>query len=264
MVRARLTSQRMNSTAIILAAGKGTRMKSDLPKVLHEVCGRPMLWYVIDCCRQAGCERLLVVIGHMADMVRSTFSDEAGNIAWIEQKEQLGTGHAVMVCREHLGRLSGPVLVVAGDGPLARPASLKELVRTHTDTGAAATLATSILPDPGRYGRILRGPSGDLTGIAEYLDADQQQRRINEVNVSLYCFDAAILLDILDGLTNNNAKGEYYLTDAIALLCERGARLATAPVPPEDVLSINTVEQLEQVSAIMQRRLTSKTGCRNV
>lgn len=239
-------------------------MKSDLPKVLHEVCGRPMLRYVIDCCRQAGCERLLVVIGHMADLVRSTFAGDADDIVWVEQKEQLGTGHAVMACREDLGQLSGPVLVVAGDGPLIRPADLKELVRAHGSTGAAATLATSILPDPGRYGRILRGPSGDLTGIVEYLDADQQQRRINEVNVSLYCFEAAILLDILDGLTNNNAKGEFYLTDAIALLCERGAKLATAPVPPEDVLSINTVEQMEQVSAIMQRRLTSKAGCNNV
>lgn len=254
----------MSTTAIILAAGKGTRMKSDLPKVLHEVCGRPMLWYVIDCCRQAGCQRLLVVIGHMADLVRSTFGADADDIVWVEQKEQLGTGHAVIACREDLAQLPGPVLVVAGDGPLIRPAALKELLRTHSSTGAAATLATSILGDPGRYGRILRSPSGDLTGIVEYLDADQQQRRINEVNVSLYCFEAAILLDILDGLANNNAKGEYYLTDAIALLCEQGARLATAPVPPEDVLSINTVEQMEQVSAIMRRRLTSKTGCKNV
>ncbi len=254
----------MNSTAIILAAGKGTRMKSDLPKVLHEVCGRPMLGYVIDCCRQAGCQRLLVVIGHMADMVRSTFADDARDIVWVEQKEQLGTGHAVMVCREDLARLSGPVLVVAGDGPLIRPAALKELVRTHSSTGAPATLATSILPDPGRYGRVLCGPSGDLTGIVEYLEADHKQRTIKEVNVSLYCFDAAVLLGVLDGLTDNNAKGEYYLTDAIALLREQGAQLATAPVPPEDVLSINTVEQLEQVSAIMQRRLTAKIGCNNV
>ena len=254
----------MSTTAIILAAGKGTRMKSDLPKVLHEVCSRPMLWYVIDCCRQAGCERLFVVIGHMADLVRTTFADDADDITWVEQKQQLGTGHAVMACRNGLARLSGPVLVVAGDGPLVRPATLKELVATHSGTGAAATLATSILPDPARYGRILRGPSGDLTGIVEYLDADQQQRRISEVNVSLYCFDAAALLGVLDGLTNNNAKGEYYLTDAIALLREQGARLATAPVPPEDVLSINTVEQLGQVSAIMQRRLTANIGCNNV
>jgi UDP-N-acetylglucosamine diphosphorylase/glucosamine-1-phosphate N-acetyltransferase len=242
-------------TAIILAAGKGTRMKSDLPKVLHKVCGRPMLAYVIDVCRAAGCDRLLIVIGHEADTVRRTFAGEQ-DLVWVEQSRQLGTGHAVMVCAEHLRRLSGPVLVVAGDGPLIRPETLRKLLETHAAEDADCTLATSILPDPGRYGRIVRNRRGELEKIVEYLDADEQQRRIKEVNVSLYCFEAQSLCSVLDKLDNKNAKGEYYLTDAVGLLKAAGAKLAAvAAVPPEDVLSINTCEELEQVDRIMAARL---------
>ena len=247
----------MSTTAIILAAGKGTRMKSDLPKVLHEVCGRPMLAWVLDACREAGCDRLLVVVGHRADLVQETF-EGADDIAWVLQQPQLGTGHAVMVCREHLAGLQGPVLVVAGDGPLIRPETLRELLDTHRREGAACTLATSILPDPARYGRIVRDESGDLAGIVEYLDADESQRAIREVNVSLYCFDAAALREVLGELRNDNAKGEYYLTDALELLKARGRKLsAVAAVKPEDVLSINTVDELEAVGRLMAGRLAT-------
>jgi bifunctional UDP-N-acetylglucosamine pyrophosphorylase/glucosamine-1-phosphate N-acetyltransferase len=246
----------MATTAIILAAGKGTRMKSDLAKVLHEVCGRPMLHYVLAACREAGCERLLVVVGHEADRVREAFSDDASDIEWIEQSPQLGTGHAVMVCREALEALSGAVLVLAGDGPLIRPQTLRELLATHAAEGAACTLATSILPDPGRYGRIVRDAGGQLAGIAEYLDASEAERRIREVNVSLYCFDAAALRGVIGRLSNDNAKGEYYITDALGLIRADGGRLAAvAAVPPEDVLSINTVEELRQVDEILAVRL---------
>ena len=153
-------------------------MKSDLPKVLHEVCRRPMVAYVMDACRQAGADRLLVVIGHQADRVRKTFADDSRDVTWVEQTEQLGTGHAVLVCRDHLAELSGPVLVLAGDGPLIRPETLREVVETHTRQGAACTLATCIMPDPGRYGRILRDEAGELAGIVEYLDANEDQRAI--------------------------------------------------------------------------------------
>ena len=246
----------MDVSAIILAAGKGTRMKSDLPKVLHEVCGRPMLAYVIDACRAAGCSRLLVVIGHEADMVRRAFAADCDDIVWVEQVEQLGTGHAVMVCSGHLRRLSGPVLVVGGDGPLIRPVTLKQLLARHEEKGADCTLATSVLPDPGRYGRIIRNGAGALAGIVEFLDADEEQRKIREVNVSLYCFDAKALCWALDRLDNDNAKGEYYLTDTIGHLKAAGAKLgAVAAVPPEDVLSINTPQELDEVGRIMAKRL---------
>ena len=235
----------MSTTAIILAAGKGTRMKSDLPKVLHEVCGRPMLAYVLDAARAAGCDRLVTVVGHKAELVQQTFADDASDVRWVLQSPQLGTGHAVMVCNEHLAELSGAVLVLAGDGPLIRPETLRQLLAAHRRQGAAVTLAT-----------ILRDESGELAGIVEYLDADETRRRIREVNVSLYCFDAAALRDVIGELGNDNAKGEYYLTDTVGLLCERGAKLsAVAAVPPEDVLSINTVDELAQVAETMAARI---------
>ncbi len=248
----------MSTTAIILAAGKGTRMKSDLPKVLHGVCGRPMLAHVMDACRQAGCERLIVVVGYGAGQVTAAFAD-ADDVVWVEQTEQLGTGHAVMVCGEHLADLDGPVLVVAGDGPLVRGETLGELLDAHADAGAACTLATCILDDPKAYGRILRDDAGELVGIIEYLDATDAQRAIGEVNVSLYCYDAARLREVLGRLSNDNAKGEYYLTDTLGLLRDDGHRLAAVPaVPPEDVLSINDRVQLAQVNALMQRRTAER------
>jgi len=246
----------MTTTAIILAAGKGTRMKSDLPKVLHEVCGRPMLAYVLEACRAAGCGRLVVVVGHEAESVRQAFASDASDIEWVVQSPQLGTGHAVMVCRDHLAELSGAVLVLAGDGPLIAPATLRELLETHRRQRAACTLATSILPDPGRYGRIVRDEAGELIGIVEHLDATDAQRQIREVNVSLYCFDAAALREAVGRLTNDNAKGEYYLTDALAILRASGKKVAAVPaVEPEEVLSINTFEELKQVNEIMAARL---------
>jgi len=230
-------------------------MKSDLPKVLHEVSGRPMLAYVLDACRAAGCDRLIVVIGHQADRVRQRFAGLDGDIEWVEQTEQLGTGHAVMVCSRQLAHLEGPVLVLAGDGPLIRPATLRKLLETHQQTKAACTLATSTLDDPGRYGRIVRDDDGNLVGIVEYLDATDQQREIKEVNVSLYCFDAEALRQAVSKLDNANAKGEYYLTDTLAVLRQAGKTLsAVSAVPPEEVLSINTPQQLRQVEQIMAQR----------
>ena len=253
------TDTTMATTAIILAAGKGTRMKSDLPKVLHEVCGRPMLAWVLDAARAAGCDRLLAVVGHQAGRVQETFAADGDDIAWVLQAPQLGTGHAVMVCREHLAAADGPVMVLAGDGPLIRAETLRELLATHAAERAACTLATSILPEPGRYGRILRDEAGELVGIVEYLDANEAQRRVREVNVSIYCFDAAALRDVLGELTHDNAKGEYYLTDALGLLRRRGAKLAAvAAVPAEDVLSINTLEELAHVERILSERMR---GC---
>jgi len=250
----------MATTAIILAAGKGTRMESDLPKVLHPVCGRPMLAYVLDVARQAGSSRLLVVVGYRAELVKQTFADDARDISWVVQSPQRGTGHAVMVCKRELVGLDGPVLVLAGDGPLIRPQTLRQLIDTHQSAGAACTLATSILPDPGGYGRILRDEAGNLVGIVEALDATARQKAIREVNVSVYCFDAAALADVIARLKNDNAKGEYYLTDALGLLASDGRKIAAvAAVPPQDVLSINTLDELQKVSDIMAARMAAES-----
>ncbi len=252
----------MSIAAIILAAGKGTRMNSDLPKVLHKVCGRPMLAYVLDACAEAGCEELIVVVGHQAEAVRHAFQETDRSLTWVEQVPQLGTGHALIVCRRELERLSGAVLVLAGDGPLVRSGTLRALLEAHVRSGAACTLATSILNDPDRYGRIVRDEQGELVGIVEYLDADPTQRQIKEVNVSIYCFDAAALTGALGRLTRDNAKGEYYLTDVPALLRADGRKVqAVAAVPAEEVLSINTVDQLSQVEAILARRQGRGVRC---
>ena len=231
-------------------------MKSDAPKVLHEVCGRPMLAWVLSTCLEAGCDRLLVVVGHKAESVSAEFAEMDWPIEWVRQSPQLGTGHAVMVCRDHLADLSGPVLVIAGDGPLIEAETLRQLIETHQQEQAACTLATSILPDPGAYGRILRDEAGRLVGIVEHIDADQRQRQINEVNVSLYCFEAACLREVIGQIDNDNAKGEYYITDALGLLKSQGKKIAAvAAVPPEDVISINTPEELQTVDRIMAKRL---------
>ncbi|MFP4106336.1 MAG: NTP transferase domain-containing protein [Phycisphaerae bacterium] len=251
----------MSRTAIVLAAGKGTRMKSDLPKVLHEICDRPMVAWVFDACRKAGCDRIIGVIGHKAELVRETFADDSDDIAWVEQTEQLGTGHAVMVCSDELEKLEGPVIVVAGDGPLVRGETLKEVMDTHEKQGASCTLATCILDQPAQYGRIVRDENGQLKGIIEYVDADDTQRAIKEVNVSIYCFDAADLREMLPRLSNDNAKGEYYLTDVLGLMREAGMKLAAVPaVPPQDVLSINDKQQLAEVNDIMAGRLAQESA----
>lgn len=253
------TRSEMSITAVILAAGKGTRMKSDLPKVLHPICERPMLAWVLDACRAAGCTRLIVVVGHKAELVKEAFANDAADIDWALQSPQLGTGHAVMVCREQLQPLQGPVLVLAGDGPLIRPETLRQLLATHTKEQAACTLATSILPEPAKYGRIIRDAAGAVAGIIEYLDATEAQRAVREVNVSVYCYDAAELRWSIEHLKNDNAKGEYYLTDSLSLLKNKGSKLAAvAAVPPEEVLSINTLEELAEVGEILRKRRTEK------
>ena len=245
----------MSTTAIILAAGKGTRMKTSRPKVLHKVCNRPMLSYVMHACRQVNCDKLVCVIGFGADEIQAAYNDSDG-IHWLVQDKQLGTGHAVQICRPLLEGMTGELLVLAGDGPLVRSETLTQLLAIHRRRGAACTLATSIMENPGAFGRIVRDETGEMIGIVEYLDATEAQHRIKEVNVSLYCFDVVRLLEVIGLLKNDNAKGEYYLTDTLGMLRARNYPLAAVPaVPPEDVLSINDRVQLSDVNRLMQRRI---------
>ena len=168
--------------AVILAAGKGTRLKSELPKVLHEICGRPMLAWVIDVCRAAEIQDCVVVVGHGKSLVIDAFADDR-HLTWVEQNPQLGTGHAVLVCREQI-RGFEHVVVLCGDGPLIRAETVKELLARHLADGNSATLATAILDDPTGYGRIWRDERGNLRGIVEHADATPEQRQIREVNPS--------------------------------------------------------------------------------
>ena len=248
------TSRRLE--AIILAAGKGTRMGGNMPKVLHPVADRPMVHWVLEACERAGCDRAVVVIGHEAEEVERALEDHPDAV-FAEQSEQLGTGHAVMQAAENYhAREDTDVLVLCGDGPLIREETIRRVVERHRESGAAATLATAVLEDPTGSGRIIREEGGAFARIVEEKDADETERRITEVNPSYYCFRAADLFDALERIENDNAKGEYYLTDALEVLVSAGERVEVVDtVPAEDVLSINTPEQLEAVDRVLRRRI---------
>ena len=241
--------------AVILAAGKSTRMKSARPKVLHEVCGRPMLTWVLRACYEAGCARVIVVVGHGKDQVIAHYADD-GRIHWVEQTEQLGTGHAVLMCEPLLRQTQGDVFILAGDGPLIRGQVLRTLLEAHREERVAASMATAVLDDPTSYGRILRDQNGEFLAIVEEVDCTPQQRQIREVFPSYYCVRSEDLLWALTMLTPNNRKNEYYLTDIYAHLRAAGRRvLAVQAVTAEDVLSVNTRQQLAEVDAVMQERI---------
>ncbi len=241
--------------AIILAAGQGTRMNSDLPKVLHEVAGRPMVAWVAEACRRAGAGRCVVVVGYKSDLVREALAN-ADDVVFVEQTERLGTGHAAMMAEPlYAGRDECDVLVIAGDMPLLRSSTLARLVDTHRRTGAAGSMATGELADPTGYGRIIRDNDGHFRAIVEHKDAAPEQRHIREVNPSCYCFRSVRLFELLKQLKSDNAQGEYYITDIMGLIREAGEPVAVVKAMGEDeVQGINTPEQLAAVDAMMRGR----------
>jgi len=239
--------------AIVLAAGKGSRMKSDLPKVLFPVCGRPMVHFVLDSLDKAGFKQKVVVVGHRAEDVRTELSTRQDSIAFVTQSQQLGTGHAVMQCRDQLQNHEGPVMVVAGDSPLLQPSSLKKLLTYFESNQPALLLGTLLKTDPTGLGRIIREADGSFIGIVEHRDATEPQRNIREVNMSTYLFHGPDLLWALDQLGNNNSQGEYYLTDCASLLYKAGRKVEALPVlEPCEALSINDMTELAQVDAKMR------------
>lgn len=242
--------------AIILAAGKGTRMGGDLPKVVHPVAGRPMVYWVVQACKQAGVSRCIVVVGYKAELVREALAGET-NVDFVEQTEQLGTGHAAQMAQPRFSTDPNvDVFVLAGDGPLIRPDTLTSLLKLHRKEGASATLATAVLDDPSGYGRVQRDAQGQFAAIVEQKDASPQQLAIKEVNPSYYCFVSGDLFDSLAKVRNDNKQNEYYLTDVPALLKQQGKRVCVVDaVPAEDVLSINTPVQLAEVDAVLRKRL---------
>ncbi|HEY2585232.1 MAG TPA: NTP transferase domain-containing protein [Tepidisphaeraceae bacterium] len=245
----------MSSTAIILAAGKSTRMKSKRPKPLHEICGKPMLHYVLEACYEAGCHRVLGVIGFGKDEILGQFGQDK-RITWVEQTEQLGTGHAAKMCEPHLKDFHGDVFILAGDGPLIRGEVLRTLHQAHRDEHAAASMATAILDDPTGYGRVIRDEQGAFVEIVEQIDCTPSQREIREVFPSYYCVKSDELLFALSRIKNENKKREYYLTDLYAILRNAGRKVvAVQAVTQEDTLAVNDREQQAQVDAIMQDRI---------
>ncbi len=229
-------------------------MKSDLPKVVHPIGGRPMVCAVVDACRAAGCSRIVAVVGYKQELVREALKGYE-NIEFAVQEEQLGTGHAVMMAAPMFNGAAGEVFVLAGDGPLIREATLRTMLDTHRSAPAACTLATSVIDDPTGYGRIVRDAQGRFRAIVEHKNATPEQRAIREVNPSYYCFDTGKLFETLKRVNRNAVSNEYYITDVPELLLKEGARVEVIPaVPPEDVLSINTLEELAKVDSIFRSR----------
>jgi bifunctional UDP-N-acetylglucosamine pyrophosphorylase / glucosamine-1-phosphate N-acetyltransferase len=237
--------------AVVLAAGKGTRMKSDLPKVLVPVCGRPMILYVLDALTLGGIEKIIAVIGYRAELVQSLL-DGRKNLAFALQAEQLGTGHAVMVCRDMLAGHHGPVMVVAGDAPLMQADTISALMAEFQRKPTACVIGTAYCDNPTGLGRILRDKQGNFLGIVEHRDADEEQRKIKEVSMSYYVFDCQNMLDALDYIRPDNNQGEYYITDLPRVFHSRGFEVRALPVlKPCEVLAINNMEELAEVEKTM-------------
>ena len=237
---------------VILAAGKGTRMKSKLPKVLHKAAGKSMVQHVIDAAKAAGAKRNIVVTGFGGEMVREAIGDQA---EFAEQKEQLGTGHAVMQTAELLKDETGTVMVLCGDTPLLTGDLLKKLFDAHIEAKAKATVLTAIMPDATGYGRIIRMADGSVQKIVEHKDATEEERQVKEVNSGIYCFDAKALFESLKKVTNDNAQGEYYLPDVLEILQKQGEKIwAVAADDYESTLGINSRQQLAGAEKILRRR----------
>jgi len=233
-------------------------MKTELPKVMHEICGQPMLSYVFAACRAAGIERMHVVVGFGKDVIISAYEREPG-IRFVEQREQKGTAHAVSTCADALKDFDGDVVVIAGDMPMVRHETLQSLIQSHRAAGAGASIATTLLDDPTSYGRIIRSATGDFERIVEHRDCTPAQLMVKEVNPSYYCFDAKALLAALPKVQPNNAKGEYYITDVLEIIRHDGGRVcATTNVPAIDAVGINSRVDLADVSKLMQRRIQNR------
>ena len=242
-----------NLHVLIMAAGKGTRMISDRAKVLHTICGVPMLLHIYRAAAGVGPEGILVVIGQDAQRVRAAL--EGLPARYVAQEEQLGTGHAIMMARSEIERMEGDLLVISGDTPSLKSGTLRMLVEKHRDSGAAATLLTARAEDPFAYGRIVRDSQGRVESIVEEKDASAEQRAIREINAGFYCFRIPLLLDALQDLSNCNAQKEYYLTDLVGIQRRRGLHVeALLHLDWEELRGVNHRKDLADLTMAMRAR----------
>ncbi len=248
----------MPSTAcIILAAGEGTRLKSKIPKALQLLCGRPLISHVLAAVQPTEADPIVVVIGAGRGQMTALLQDYQVEIAY--QSELVGTGHAVICAQPLLQDFSGDILVTCGDIPLVRPQTLQRLVREHQRTGAAATILTTRCDDPTGYGRIVRDEEGCVQSIVEHRDADEQIRQINEINTSIYCFQAQPLFAALHQVSSDNTQGEYYLTDVIPQLLGQGLPVAAVIADdPDEVMGINTRAQQAAAERVARQRVRQR------
>jgi bifunctional UDP-N-acetylglucosamine pyrophosphorylase/glucosamine-1-phosphate N-acetyltransferase len=244
------------AAVIILAAGEGTRMKNQTPKVLNQVCGRSMLGHVLAASRELGPDRLIVVTGHGRGQVTAHLAEHAADAEIVVQDRRGGTGHAVRTVIEAVGLIRGTVVVTYADTPLLRGRTLGELVTAHQSHGAAVTVLTARLDNPKGYGRIIRDADGAFTGIVEEADASPEQRAITEINSGMYAFDGDLLADTVKRVPTDNAKGEEYLTDVVSILRGDGYPVATvACADAQEVLGVNDQAQLAWARRVLNERL---------
>ena len=229
--------------ALILAAGKSTRMKSEKAKVLHILKGKPLLYYSLAAAKEAGAEKIVAVIGHQADKVREEFANSG--CIFVEQKPQLGTGHAVLQAKDVLADYKGLTVILCGDVPLLKPATIKSLVDNHLTAKAVVSVLTTIPPPPHAYGRIVKDDKGNVLKIVEHKDASEDEKKIGEINTGIYCVDTKFLFSALENVNNNNQQNEYYLTDIVEIACREGLTVKSFVASDYiEVMGINTVEEL--------------------
>jgi bifunctional UDP-N-acetylglucosamine pyrophosphorylase/glucosamine-1-phosphate N-acetyltransferase len=250
--------------AVILAAGKGTRMKSGMVKVLHPVAGRPMIRWAVDAARAAGAAPAVLVVGHQADAVRMVFADEA-DIRCALQEEQLGTGHAVACAKEGLAGFKGTVLILCGDTPLLRGETLRGLIAYHRENRAALTVLTAVIADPYGYGRVVRDSGGRVVRIVEQKDATPEELALREINSGIYCMEADFLFANIDSVSSDNAQQEFYLTDLVSIAVKQGrACLGRSTDDPDEIMGVNDRIQLAEASRILRSRINRDLMCSGV
>ncbi|MFO7897342.1 MAG: sugar phosphate nucleotidyltransferase [Candidatus Cloacimonadales bacterium] len=241
--------------SIILAAGKGTRMKSEKPKVIFDLAAQPMINRVISTAERIDSDPIVVVVGYKKDEVIATIPANE-RVKFVEQKEQNGTGHAVMVTAETLSQFSGDIFVLCGDVPLLRHHTLQEMLTKHRASQASCTVLTAMMDDALRYGRIVRNSAGNVERIVEFKDASPAEKGIKEINTGIYCFDSKALFDALQSVSNNNNQNEYYLTDTLEILNQQ-QKLVTS-VLLADMVEASGVNSQEQLTALEKQYLENK------
>lgn len=245
-----------NIFAVILAAGQGTRMKSKLYKVLHPVCGKPMVEHVVENIQTLGVDRIVTVVGHGAEKVKEQLGEKS---EYVLQEEQLGTAHAVIQAESILSSLEGTTLVVCGDTPLIQPETMKALFEHHHNEKAKATILTAVAGNPSGYGRVIRNANGQVAQIVEQKDATLEQQLVTEINTGTYCFDNKALFEALKLVNNENAQGEYYLPDVIEILQSQGEVVSAYTCPDfDETLGVNDRVALAQAEEIMRNRINEK------